>query len=345
MVQLLALENRRVACLDGWRGLAILSVLVGHFTPASWFAAFGVELFFVLSGRLLAEVLVFREQELGTFALRRASRILPALFVCVGAMTLLGAWSHVPQERLAISAAAALLFFSNYLPAGGVVSVLEHSWSLAVEEHSYMVLAAVVFLARRDAGRSARIALALSTLLMVIALSRSLFGDEGWRLYLRTESRAPSILLSFAVAVYAPTVVKRMPRAVLAWAAPATLASSAMLVVLMAPLHIFHVVGTLLLVLSVNLVEHGHPFLTRTLDGRILRWFGLVSFSLYLWQQPFYTAQVGGLGLLLAIPAVLLLALASYHLVEAPGRRLIGSAGRGGLSATGFTIGKARALQ
>jgi peptidoglycan/LPS O-acetylase OafA/YrhL len=54
----------RLSYLDGWRGLAIICVLAGHFLFIKSFnlGPFGVELFFVLSGRLMADILfVFRE--------------------------------------------------------------------------------------------------------------------------------------------------------------------------------------------------------------------------------------------------------------------------------------------
>src|SRR5690242_20540314 len=73
----------RVGYLDGWRGAAILSVLFGHFVTSQGLnlGRFGVELFFVLSGRLMAEILFVRQTPLKTFFPRRLARIYPALFV------------------------------------------------------------------------------------------------------------------------------------------------------------------------------------------------------------------------------------------------------------------------
>ena len=73
----------RIAYLDGWRGLAVLLVFVGHFIT-TWgvnYGRLGVELFFVLSGRLMAEILFERELDLGKFYWRRFSRVFPALLV------------------------------------------------------------------------------------------------------------------------------------------------------------------------------------------------------------------------------------------------------------------------
>jgi len=78
-----------ISALDGWRGLAILGVLFDHFVTKSGInlGRFGVELFFVLSGRLMAEILFVQKMPLDFF-LRRFSRVYPALFVFVLAMGL-----------------------------------------------------------------------------------------------------------------------------------------------------------------------------------------------------------------------------------------------------------------
>src|SRR5215468_5050609 len=74
-----------VPYLDGWRGAAIGSLLVGHFTPLPGidFGRVGVELFFVLSGRLMADILFVRNFALPAFFRRRISRIWPALVLYV----------------------------------------------------------------------------------------------------------------------------------------------------------------------------------------------------------------------------------------------------------------------
>jgi peptidoglycan/LPS O-acetylase OafA/YrhL len=78
-------HSARLSALDGWRGLAILGVLFDHFVTKSGInlGRFGVELFFVLSGRLMAEILFVQKMPLNVFFLRRFSRVYPALFVFV----------------------------------------------------------------------------------------------------------------------------------------------------------------------------------------------------------------------------------------------------------------------
>ena len=78
--------------LDGWRGLAVSLVLLGHFglddvLPGT--SVLGVDFFFVLSGRLMAEILFVQRSPLPTFFFRRFSRIYPGLLVFVLGASLL----------------------------------------------------------------------------------------------------------------------------------------------------------------------------------------------------------------------------------------------------------------
>ena len=78
-------QRSRLAYLDGWRGLSITLVLIGHFFPVPGInlGVLGVEFFFVLSGRLMAEILFIERYPLKKFFKRRFSRIYPALLVYV----------------------------------------------------------------------------------------------------------------------------------------------------------------------------------------------------------------------------------------------------------------------
>jgi len=108
---------RRLAYLDGWRGLSILLVLFGHFAmhARSWPATLGVELFFVLSGRLMADILFVERFPLAAFYKRRVSRIFPGLAVFVVA-TWLAARGTALGFKLS-AAASALSFTLNYAMA------------------------------------------------------------------------------------------------------------------------------------------------------------------------------------------------------------------------------------
>ncbi len=142
----------RSAPLDALRALAVLLVLGRHFPEPppgaalpGWMALWqrggwiGVDLFFVLSGFLVSGLLFrehrrFGEIRIGHFLARRGCKIYPAFYVMFGAVLLFAAymgrafvgWPVVLSE---------MFFVQNYGPA-----LFPHSWSLAVEEHFYLLL-------------------------------------------------------------------------------------------------------------------------------------------------------------------------------------------------------------
>ena len=141
--------------LDGLRAVAVLGVLFYH-ADVSWMPGgfLGVDVFFVLSGYLITALLLaeFRNRQeisLKQFYLRRARRLLPALFLVLGAVSLF-AVIFLPEEitKLRGDVIAALGYATNwyqifhhqsYFDAVGRPPMLQHLWSLAVEEQFYLV--------------------------------------------------------------------------------------------------------------------------------------------------------------------------------------------------------------
>jgi peptidoglycan/LPS O-acetylase OafA/YrhL len=76
-------ELKRIDYLDGWRGLAILLVLVAHFLQLKWMdlGTMGVDVFFVLSGMLMANILFVKKVSLTIFYKRRISRVFPVFII------------------------------------------------------------------------------------------------------------------------------------------------------------------------------------------------------------------------------------------------------------------------
>jgi len=149
-------ELRHEPALDGLRGLAILAVLLYH-GGVGWAQGgfFGVEAFFVLSGFLITSLLLAewgasRGVRLGRFWGRRARRLLPALFCVVAAtaiqQAIVGVNGAVPDFR--VDGISTLFYFANwhaiatgtgYFAQTALVSPLQHTWSLAIEEQFYLV--------------------------------------------------------------------------------------------------------------------------------------------------------------------------------------------------------------
>lgn len=143
--------------LDGVRALAVVGVLITHFmwqfpgVADAQLGRIGVRVFFVLSGFLITRILLdYRERmSVGaaakTFYIRRALRLLPALYFAVIVSLILGI-ANMREDWL-----IHVLYLSNFLLAvRGEVEPIGHLWSLAVEEQFYIAwFAVVVWLPRR----------------------------------------------------------------------------------------------------------------------------------------------------------------------------------------------------
>jgi len=129
-------------------------VMMSHYRvfPLAGRGWVGVDLFFVLSGFLISGLL-FSEMHrhggisIGRFYLRRGFKIYPGLYALLAIMILFGDWLLKPLQRDFVVDA---LFLQNYLtPSSSHIHVLGHLWSLAVEEHFYLILPLVLVLLNR----------------------------------------------------------------------------------------------------------------------------------------------------------------------------------------------------
>lgn len=316
-------ETRRIAYLDGWRGCAILCVLVGHFVPGAFpMGAFGVELFFVLSGRLMAEILFVKQVPLPTFFVRRFSRIYPALLALVLALTaatVAGRLSGLIEGGVDLrSVMTALTFTINYAAALHWVDneLLLHVWSLSIEEHCYVLLALIALIFTRSERTAMLICLTLAGLAMANGVRLFAEGVGGvHEIYWRSDVRLAPVFLSAGLFL----LMRRMDR-VPSWLAPACAVASLSLYLLAEPLPLKYILPTLLLALSVNSLQSSADWLKRGLASRWLVATGMISYSLYLWQQPLYIESGGAWW---ALPPAFVLAALSYRLIETPARLAI----------------------
>ncbi len=171
--------------LDGMRAIAVGLVVFGHSGLSFIPAAIGVTVFFFLSGFLITHLLVSEQETHGTidvkaFYVRRYLRLMPeqAFYIVVGLLVSL-ATGAMPAL---INTVAALFYFTNYLKIFGIghevlPMVTGHFWSLAVEEHFYLLWPLVFFWAGRRTGRLIGVVVAvLVTCLIwrIVALHTSL---------------------------------------------------------------------------------------------------------------------------------------------------------------------------
>ena len=331
--------------IDGLRALAVLSVIIFHARLGLFPGGFvGVDVFFVISGYLIASI-ILKEEEKDSFSLarfyeRRIRRIFPALFVvilfCAGA----GALFLTPNDYVAFgrSAFAAMTFWSNfyftrqggYFSPAAETQPLLHTWSLGVEEQFYLVAPFVLLLLSRGLKRwRAPVFWAL----FAASLGVSAWGahtEARWAFFL-PHARAFELMCGVALAM------GLVPRATGARMSEA-LAALGLAMILAAVLFYsastpFPGFAALLPAVGAALLIHSSTSDRRTIVARALSlapvvYIGKISYSLYLWHWPLLAFAEYEFGhdlqawhrALLMVAATGLSA-ATYHLVEQPARR------------------------
>ncbi|MFL6548074.1 MAG: acyltransferase family protein [Povalibacter sp.] len=301
--------------LDGWRGLAIGCVLVDHFARIPGFAAgrLGVDLFFALSGLLMSRILFEERIAIGTFYRRRVARIVPVFFLYLAVIFTihLAVGDSVSLHEVLASATFLRTYVDPFIwdsqfPIG-------HLWSLNVEEHSYMLLALIAgvgMLQRRSSAMLLGLGLATFGAMAVYVLFTDLPTRE-WML--RSECAATTILIS----AWYRRVCHRVP--VKPWMPALVLALVMASYVQVFPKEIRAVVAPFMLAFAVNHLGAMSAWLLAIFRNAGLRYLGLWSYSIYLWQQPFHESKT--LPDAVAFVLAILTGIASYYLFETPVRR------------------------
>ncbi len=341
--------------LDGLRAFAVLVVLLYHADLHIFSGGFlGVEIFFVISGYLITSLILVEWQEQGRidlkhFWLRRARRLLPALFLLL-LSTLTFAVIALPGEVASLrrDVAAAIGYATNwylilsqqsYFESVGRPSLLRHLWSLAVEEQFYVVWPLLLTLLLRHVrlNRVLYIVLAgsiASTLLMAVLYQPDV---DPSRVYYGTDTRASGILLGAALAfAWRPWQIKKQAQRlnpfVLDLAGVAGLAVLVWATLWINEFDPFLYRGGFTVVsvataLVIAVVAHPKSRLgRRLLAWPPLVWIGVRSYGLYLWHWPIYMVTrpqldvaLDGLPLFaLRLAATFALTAASYRFVETP---------------------------
>jgi peptidoglycan/LPS O-acetylase OafA/YrhL len=311
---------RNIPSLDGLRAISIALVIFSHVKNTQRFpqqlsflgdeGRFGVRVFFVISGFLITTLLLREHERTGTvslknFYLRRAYRIFPAAYALM-LVTCVLFWSHLSFADISLAV--------TYLTSYQVVRspVLGHIWSLSVEEQFYFIWPATFVIARVITPR--RVAWA-------VMLLAPLF-----RLWLYYHQASDNILFrSFPVlfdalaagsllAIYKPDFSARK------WLFIGfALLGGSQLTSRLASLNL--TVGQVVLNSGlIILIDHCIRRRYWLLNCKPVAFIGILSYSLYLWQQMFLTPSgLSGFNVFpLNLVCVFTLATLSYYAIEKP---------------------------
>jgi peptidoglycan/LPS O-acetylase OafA/YrhL/lysophospholipase L1-like esterase len=340
--------------LDGLRALAVAAVVAYHLHLS--FAKgglLGVQVFFVLSGYLITDLLVRADGHLITvkmqgFWIRRARRLLPALLVMLLAVIIYSAFFYKTElETVRSDLLPALLYYSNwyfiyhhvsYFARFGPPSPLGNLWSLAVEEQFYLLWPLTLLIATRFTKSRKVLALTCALLAIASAAEMAVLYKPGLnpnRVYMGTDTRAFALLIGSALALV-------LPRHNLKRLVPTRYLEALGLIGLWIIISMFVGVnqyqtfnyegGMFLLALASALVTLlaaiPTSLVSRILGTRPAAWIGERSYGIYLWHYPVIIlttplyASFSWIRVLLQIAATLAIASLSWKYIEQPIRTL-----------------------
>jgi peptidoglycan/LPS O-acetylase OafA/YrhL len=343
--------------VDGLRALAVAAVVIYHL-GASWLPGgfLGVDVFLVISGYLITSLLLAEFRQTGRiglkrFWLRRARRLLPALFlmivVVLVAMVLLhpGEVGRLHGALLASFGYVANWYFAfadvPYFEQFGRPSVLQHLWSLAVEEQFYLLWPPIMAVCIGAFGRRRLLVgvgagIVGSTILAWVLWEP--FTDPS-RIYYGTDTRAVGLLAGVALAFLWPAnrlrpLAAARPRLVLESVGIVALVGLLALMLTLGDLdEMLYKGGFLLVAITtaavIAVVAHPSSLLGKAFGLSVIVWLGVRSYGIYLWHWPvlmltrpnqdvpFDGAPLVVLQLVLMLGAAAL----SYQYVERPIRR------------------------
>jgi peptidoglycan/LPS O-acetylase OafA/YrhL len=298
--------------LDGLRAVSIILVIGGHLqlSGAADFAvlrpfdgALGVRIFFVISGFIITYLFVQEEDAIGTisisrFYLRRFIRLYPVNIAFVAFLFLLTLYTDIRISNCQF--VTALTYTKNFACGGWIDG---HLWSLAVEEQFYLVWPLAFYVFRRRG-----LYLFALMLIAVAPFSRAFEYLSGSRLYALPTSNCDALMIGCCLALLCRDRIELVKKvaswrpmvgrvlAVFLMYVPIALSYRfwlAAFTVTLGPMLEAACAGYLLV--SFVFIQRGAGFFL--LNTRAMRGLGLISYSLYIWQEPIILAPAQLLGL------------------------------------------------
>lgn len=335
--------------IDGLRAIAVILVILYHYNFTTFLNIFqngflGVDIFFVISGYLIASILMseFAEDDsinLKNFYLKRAFRLLPNLTTVILASAILGYLLEVPISLVEStkSSVASLFFFSNYffyfnsIEYGVQASqsfALLHTWSLSVEEQFYLFFPLILLLILRFFRRY--LLLLISIIAAVSFLSIFFVSSDGSLTFYSSHSRIWELMCGVIVAhVQANTFLLQSFRKF--FTISSFIAVISLGVLIFAPHLNFQHPGpvTAIAVVSVALMLLNldkESSINQILCTKPLVYIGKLSYSLYLWHWPLlvygslYWEPLSDNQRFCILLSSLILSAGCYHYIEQPFR-------------------------
>jgi peptidoglycan/LPS O-acetylase OafA/YrhL len=343
-------EKRNIPTLDGWRGFAVIGVILFHgrsgffdedseLAKLSAHGSLGVDLFFAISGFLICGLLLQEYQSHGgvnlrRFYIRRCFRILPPYYAALAVFCAISTFGmiHVNYSYLP----SCFLFYRNYKPLGmdeqgGFYTA--HFWTLAIEEHFYLIWPMLLIAVKPK--RAGKVAFLVA---MAVFVWRLIEGHFHWlatilppaNLFVRTDTRMDALLWGCLAAIYFPAIKRYSTRIRFSqlWL---PILATLLVIEKLHPAGLILLRAVLLPALVLSTVIQPTSLLGRILEWQPLRWIGTISYSLYLWQELFLPELAsekahGAFHYLQQPPwnvlAILICACLSRYLIEIPMTRL-----------------------
>jgi peptidoglycan/LPS O-acetylase OafA/YrhL len=332
-------SGRRIPSLDGLRAISIALVIFSHLLGTRGFPLgeralgaagdvgyLGVRVFFVISGFLITSLLLKERAKTGTISLsgfyaRRAFRIFPAFYAFILAMAIADTLGALTLEGDDTVHALTYTMNYNYVRSWE----LGHLWSLSIEEQFYLIWPALFLLAGpRHIGKVAVAMIVLAPFMRLAAWYWMPHRDDV------IMEAYPCVMDSIAAGSLLAVIqgrlgqirwYERFLRSPLFWLLPAGI----VLLNTTSRVALDYITDITAMNLGIAIVVDRFTRITRgpafeVLNTRALVWVGTLSYSLYLWQEPFLNHNAHGtftawpLNLALAI----ICAVASYYLIEKP---------------------------
>jgi peptidoglycan/LPS O-acetylase OafA/YrhL len=328
--------SSRNPALDGLRALAVLLVLAVHsHLPELPGGFLGVDLFFVLSGFLITGLLVEEQDRTGhvdvwRFYARRALRLTPPLLCLLVAYLAVApsAWPDMPLSEHLGSAALAGFYLSDYTFAfANIPQYLAHTWSLAVEEHYYLIWPlALIWMTRRLTRQKIIVGMAIFYAMATIwrYLNMAYFLLDLTPVHFRFDTHLTGLVLGSLLALSGASIRTRTSADAIAAVSLAVIVFGTVTWVLQEPYYLlwgqqpteFAAAGLILaLSSSTGLAWRAFSFAPAAYVGQI-------SYAIYLWHYPLarYLRDDTEPHLTFAIVVAfsIPMAMLSWHLMEKP---------------------------